>query len=319
MAGAVKVEYDDRGRRLSARDILMPEQAEIIANATERIIAGESLRSICMEMNGDGVPAPRGGRWNSAILRQLLLRPRNAGLQVHQKQIIGAGKWDTIISKDDYHRISAILTDPNRRTSPGGTVRNLLSGIALCGLCDSPVRVLVAHGKMKRAYVCQECFGVRRNQAALDSLITRLVTLRLAMPDAVAVLTPDYVDVRPVVAKLEALRARLDLAADDYADGVIDAPQLRRITAKLRPRIEALESQIRVPVSGPELADLATPDIGNRWDDIPLERRRQVIATLLTLRVLPARKKGRAKLDPNDLEIVWQHGAATQLSDRRLQ
>jgi len=38
------------------------------------------------------------------------------------------------------------------------------------------------------------------------------------------------------------LRARLDTAADDYADGKIDARQLERITARIRPALDAAEN-----------------------------------------------------------------------------
>lgn len=48
-------------------------------------------------------------------------------------------------------------------------------------------------------------------------------------------------------------------------DGTIDAQQLARITAKLRPQLDAAEQTARAYTSSPDLHDLATPDIAKRW------------------------------------------------------
>ena len=306
-----QITHDDRGRRLGAVDVVDEAAAAVIRRATVQVISGESLRSICQALNLAGTPAPRGGAWNSAILRQILRRPRNAGLQVHHGEVIGRGAWDALITEDMHTQIRAILDDPARRTTRGAPTRNLLSGIAQCGCCDATLRVLVAHGQSKRAYVCQKCFKVRRNQDRLDKLIVELVTRRLAMPDALAALSEGDTDTRPYVAEMKVLQARLETAADDYAEGIFTKAQVVRINAKLLPKIEALDAKIKATVAKPELTDLATTDIANRWVEVPLERQREVIKALLTVHVFPAKKKGRAALDPTDLSITWLRGEET--------
>jgi hypothetical protein len=162
---------------------------------------------------------------------------------------------------------------------------------------------------MKRRYGCPGCFKVTRNQAGVDAIVVELVTRRLAMPDAVAALVEEPDDIRPLLDALAAARARLDVAADSFADGTISASQLARISGKLRPQVDALERRVKSAVPKPELADLATADIAQRWESIPLERRRLVIQALMTVRINPAAKRGQAHVDPNDLEIEWQSPA----------
>jgi len=175
---------------------------------------------------------------------------------------------------------------------------------------------MVANGTRPKAYVCQECFKVRRKQEAVDKLIVDLVCARLAMPDAVAIFTPDNEDTKELLEEAGALRARLNIVADRFADDEIDAEQLSRITAKYRPRLAEVELLLRSARAMPDLADLATEDIASRWQDVPLERRRAVIDYLITVRILPVGKgsHGRAGFDPRGVSVEWKTipaGAAT--------
>lgn len=289
--------------RVQGRDVIDAGQARVIREATGRVLAGESLRSIYMDFNHRDIASPR-GRWDNIKLRQVLLRDRNAGLRRHQGKVIGKGDWDSILDTDTFDRLVAILTDPGRRTST--TARpgvNLLSGIAQCGLCETPVRVLVAHGSRPRAYVCPRCFGVRRKQGPVDDLITDLVLERLSLPDALHAFVP--VDSGQLVEEAQALRARLDLVADQYASDEIDSHQLTRISSRLRQRLAQLESSIRNTI-GPDLSDLATVDIRDRWDALPTERKRAVISQLVQIRILPIGKTGRAAFDPAGVAVAWR-------------
>lgn len=68
-----------------------------------------------------------------------------------------------------------------------------------------------------------------------------------------------------------ALRARLDTAADDYADGKIDARQLERITARIRPALDAAENRARVVDDYPLLEGLVRNDkAADVWAGLPL-------------------------------------------------
>ena len=142
-------------QRVNGQDVIDEPQAAVVLEATERLIAGESLRSIAADFDRRSVPTPNGRpSWHPVMLRQVVLRERNAGLRVHQKKVIGKGNWEPIVSEDLYQRLVAILKDPARRSTYSTRHKHLLSGIALCGLCGHSLRSLVAHGTLPSAYAC---------------------------------------------------------------------------------------------------------------------------------------------------------------------
>ena len=294
------------GRVIGSRDVIDGDAAAVIREATKRVIRGESLRSIATDLNTRGVPSPRGKRWDSVILRQVLLRERNAGRRVHRGEVVGKGTWEPIVSEDRFDTLRGILTDESRIRNHGVTVsKYLLSGLARCGRpgCDGRMRAIVHEPSRTDVYVCVRCHKVRRRRQPVDELVTAVTVARLAMPDVVAALAT-AVDTSELVERRDALRARLDLAADDYADGKIDNRQLQRITGKLAPQIAAAEAEIRAASSTPDLLDLARPDIAKLWAGVPLERRRAVIDTLMTVTIMPV--GSGARWDPSSVRIDWR-------------
>ncbi len=303
--------YDDQGRRLGSRDVLHPEQAEVIRACTSALLAGESLRAVTAGLNERGVLSLNGKPWGTTALRGVLLRERNIGQRVHQGQVVAQGDWEPVLDGDTYQRLVALLTDPSRRSSrPSSAIKYLLSGLARCGVCAGPMRVLTAgrDGRKSDTYVCQHGYHLRRSMDGLDALVTGLVTARLARPDAAALLSRgDDGQAQEAADKAAALRARLDTAADAYAEGTIDGAQLTRITAKLRPELEKWQQVAPASSSAPELLDLAGPDIAERWESLPLARKRGVIDLLLEISVLPAtRRGGHNVFDPDSVRITWK-------------
>jgi site-specific DNA recombinase len=288
---------------IGSRDVIDEAEAQVIRDATRQIIAGSSLRSVAAKLNAQGSVSPSGKPWGSTTLREVLARQRNAGRRVHRGEVVGAGVWESVVSGDDLDRLTAILRDPSRKPAHGVAAglavhaRYLLSGIARCGAtlkkgpgagetCGGVMRVLTSPSGLK-SYSCARCFGARRRVDLVDELVTRVVVGRLARPDALAAFADRSTDTVELVAHRDALAARLDTASDEYAAGTIDARQLARITARIRPQIDTLAEQIRAASAAPDLVDLARPDIGRVWDGLPLERRRAVINVLMSVTILP--------------------------------
>jgi site-specific DNA recombinase len=99
--------------RVDGKDILVLEQAALLREMTDRVIAGESIRSIMLDLQRRGVPTPNGlAKWHPVMVRQLILRERNAGLRIHQKKVIGKGDWEPIVSVETFERATAILRNP---------------------------------------------------------------------------------------------------------------------------------------------------------------------------------------------------------------
>jgi site-specific DNA recombinase len=310
--------------RVDGHETLNPTEAAIVREIAERLLSGESVKAVTNSLNARGVPPPydaarrraqaegkgqtfdgRNVAWSRVTVRHVALRERNAGIRVHQGREIGPGNWEPIFDADTLRRLQALLKDPARKVTTGNAYHYLLTGIAKCGKCGRGVRVLVypsRRGKpeKRRAYVCGHCHGISRNMESVDRMIIRLVTERLAKPDAKKIFNPEP---DPALeAKAESLRAQLDVAAHLFAAGDIDGQQLRLITADVRPQLEEVKDRLRPVIV--DLSDLATPDIAKRWDSIPLERQRAVVDLLYDITLLPRGKNAPRRFAPESVRAL---------------
>ncbi|MGI8680527.1 MAG: recombinase family protein [Mycobacteriales bacterium] len=293
--------------RVGGGEVVNPTEADVVVGIADRIIAGDSLRQITADLNAAGIPSPTGKPWGKNMVRHVVSRERNAGLRVHRGAVIGAGDWPPILDRSRWEQVRAVLTDPRRKTSTSSTAVHLLSGIARCGVCGGSIRAGL--NRAVPSYRCADHSCVSRNRADVDELVTRVVLERLARPDAAALLTPDRSgEVATARKEVAGLRARLDLAADAYADGDIDAQQLQRITAKLRPQLDAAEARGRAVDDAPLLTGLlGVDDVRAVWERLALTRRRAVVDLLLTVTIQRA-AQGARSFDPTAVQIEWRTG-----------
>jgi site-specific DNA recombinase len=305
------VEYDEHGRRLGSRDVIDPEQAEVIRETARRLLTGQSLRSVVKHLNDSGATSPGGKPWSSTTLRQVMLRDRNAGLRRHRGSVFGQGAWDPIYDEGTHQRVVALLTVPCRKTNKGGTIKHLLTGLARCGLCGGGMRATPAavhNGKhMPPRYQCRDCYRVARKQSSVDDVVVRIVVNRLSEPDALMALATGQPERAAELRRLiEEAGARLELAADDFADGALSGDQLRRITAKLRPQIEAWKAEQAACAPREGLLELVGPDAAELWAAAPLDVRRAVIDMLMTVTILPS-GSGQS-FDRDQIRVTWRDG-----------
>jgi len=289
-------------------------EAVLLRAACDQVLAGDSLGSIMRDWDARGVLTARGNRWNRTSLRQLLLRPRNAGLREHRGQVVGLAAWPPIVDREVWEAVTAVLTDGARTPSIGNARKRLLAGLARCGACGEPMRSGTANGGTP-IYRCAASFTperpgphAARNVTPVDELVTRAVIARLSQPDALDLLTPDNrAEAKAVSTELRAVRVRLDQAAASFADGDITAEQLSTITRRLRGRLLDLERQQAVLMRGSALAGLAGANVADRWDRLELARKRAVIDLLLQVRIRPSGRRGR-EFRPELVEIIWRGG-----------
>ena len=299
-----------------------PREAEIIAEATGAIVRGESLRSVVRAVNATGLRTTFGRLdWDAISFRDVLLRPRNAGIRTYNGEEVGPACWPAIVDRDEWEAMVAVLTDPRRKTTTGNRVRWLGSGLYLCGVCGRPsLRVSTAGGGSRSstrrppAYRCREPGPghVVRAAAPLDELVVGTLLARLARPDARDLLAPPgpVVDVAALRGEADVLRTRLDALAVKYADGAVTASQLQAGTDRLRARLTAVESAIAdAVVPSPLDGIVSTPDPAAVWSELDLPRRRGILDALLTVTVLPAprgRRPDGGYFDPETVRLAWK-------------
>jgi hypothetical protein len=232
---------------------------------------------------------------------------RNAGLAVYQGEPVADGDWPPIVDRDILDGVRAVLTQSGRRI--GGTSsgrKHLLSGIALCGKCGKTMGSATGQ-QQRRVYVCKHCFGVTRDMARVDDLITELVVGRLSAPDAADMLIAEKrVDINELRDQAAALRARQDQAAALFADGAITASQLKTSTAKLSKTLAAVESKM-LDANKTHVFDglIGTRDPQTVWDGLTLDRRRAIIDVMMTITIAPA-VRGARGFDPEQVQVSWR-------------
>lgn len=130
------------------RVTILEEEAAVIRGCATRVLANESLASVCRDLLARGITGTGGRSSKVTTLRAMLMSARISGRREHKSrgsgdpkkpgpgEIVADAVWPAIISATDSDRLRALFSDKSRRTSQPGTGQTyLLSGILRCGLC----------------------------------------------------------------------------------------------------------------------------------------------------------------------------------------
>ena len=136
----------------SDRRTIRPGEAAVIRETATRLLAGESVRSICTALNERGERTVTGGEWTQQTLRRMLFSARISGQREHRGVIVGPAEWPGILTPADTERIRALFGDPARRTNKTAR-RYLLARLLRCGRCGATL-VSRPTATGTRRYVC---------------------------------------------------------------------------------------------------------------------------------------------------------------------
>jgi site-specific DNA recombinase len=280
---------------------IVESEAAEIRKAADAALSGASLASITADLNARGVPTSLGGRWNIKTVKQVILNPRVAGRVVYRGEDMGT-QGPAILDADTYDRLRALLTDPRRKNAPSTAVKYLLSGLAKCGRDDTTM-LATTNAQRQLVYRCLKCYATR-NLERVDEVVRAAVVARLSRPDAAALLSPE-VDVTALRSKVTELRDRRDGLAALLADGLLTPDAVRTQAKRLADQIGDLERQIDAATGSSPLAPLVdSENVATTFDGLPVKTRREVVRTLLDVRILPAGKGIR--FTPEQVELTWK-------------
>ncbi|MFI5259498.1 MAG: recombinase family protein [Candidatus Limnocylindrales bacterium] len=300
---------------------IVPHEATLIREAADAILdEGRSLRSIALDWQARGVVSPTGKSWQPGPIRKMLCSAQLAGLRERHvdrdPKLRGARRGETALSdvnvpailpRGRWSALSAILSDPARRTSPSNVRRNLLVGFLLCGRCGARMAGRPRSDGVRR-YVCREremggCGGIAilaepleaevlgRIFAALDSPAMREALVKMAGWNEAA---PDPLGER---AETEARMAEM---AGDYAAGSITRAEWQSARGRLAERLAALapvtvRPSVRLPA-----------DVAGAWADLDLEGRRRIVAFAVESITIGVATGQRNVFDPDRVAIKWR-------------
>ncbi|MFD8640812.1 recombinase family protein [Streptomyces zaomyceticus] len=298
-------------------NMAVPEEAAAIEQGHEMLLAGQSLKSWIRWLADKGFLTPRGNPIGHVEGRDMLLRPRNAGIAVYKGEEVGTGLWEPLVPVEKHRAVVAILMDPNRRTSPGSTPKWLGSLIYRCGIgtCTETTRVTKAGGSKRPGYRCPSNHGGARRADKVDEYVTDLIIERLSRPDASDLLLPGPgdLDVAALQKESEEIRRRLTDLAALFGAGQISMVQFTEGSDVARAQLEGVNQQLaRAATRDPLVSLVGVPDVRKAWKAMDLEQQRSVLRTLLEVTIRPARP-GRmpdgSYFDYQAIEVRWKRGA----------
>jgi site-specific DNA recombinase len=294
-------------------------EAELIVKGCADLIDGASLYGIAQEWNRLGVKTVKGGEWNGSTVRQVLSRPRNAGLAVYDvhgkvksgsniKERIEAsileGKetaWPAIISRDTLDAVLGILSDPKRHSGKSRARVHLMSGLAFCGNCGKKMSTgtrTTKSGSKRNVYVCKNCLKIVRSVEPVDAYVVDVITGWLARPDAAEIFAPKSIDTKALSVEVAKLRALIAAAERDYDEGLIDGRRLKGRRDALLPKLDSIERELVGASTSNRLAGLVgNPQAREVFDGLSLDRQRAVVDAVVNVTILPTTGKGGA-FDP---------------------
>jgi DNA invertase Pin-like site-specific DNA recombinase len=301
------------------RIAIVGAEAENICEAARRVLAGEGVLTVVRDWKRRGIPSTTGGKWTVTTLRRVLMSPElsgrrsvratGPGAQGTGRVITADGRWEPILDVDTSDRLRAKLGDPARRTNRGGRPAGYLltGGIAVCGICGSPMRAQRHHGR--RSMICSaEHYGrVRIGADPVEADVAAAVIV-VADGGALAALLKRRANPE-LTRRLAGVEARVLELSDMYGSGELTREQFKRQNERLLADRDALAKRVDAERRVEGLDGLTDP-LRDAWPTLALVRQRAVVKALVeSVTIAPARAHG-GRYDRDRLTITWKRAGS---------
>lgn len=294
---------------------LVQHEADEVAWAYRHVADGGTLESVVRRWRETMGTGPQGGEITGIQVRDVLLRPLNAGLAFYKGEEVGRTVLPVLIDEPTWRIVRAILMDPSRRTTKGRPAVTLLAGVIKCTKCGRSLagagRDYGGTGKGRRErvriYRCREGhFSKKRDR--MDAAISELVLTWLeGHADKLTKPAPKSASkaASKAVQDAEQHRKRLDDLAVLLANGDLTAADYAAATREVRNRLAAVEQRLDRSSARPETVRMIrTGDIRSAWEQADTDTRRAVIKELIERIDVHFVKPGPFTMD--GVEVQWR-------------
>jgi DNA invertase Pin-like site-specific DNA recombinase len=261
-----------------------PETYALARRIAEEALGGASPYLIAKALNGEGIPAPRGGQWRSSSIRELLKAPGFAGLQ-SLRQKTASGGWanvadvylngdglpvrvgEGVITEAERARILALHDERRgergrgRRGALDGGRATLLRGLVRCSTCERLARV-TGNRAGHRSYTCNSramgttCDGFTAPEHGTDEAVVDAFLRRLAIDPEDEAEDPHRVELLAEVARRWA--ARVD------PEAVTERNRLAEVLARFEADLQRVVDLAAAGILTPEEAGQRLPPLRAR-------------------------------------------------------
>lgn len=291
-----------------------PVEAPAIADAINRVLAGESLRSIWTKWNERGLLTSTGKKWDGTRFKQMLERPRNAGLigtrhEKHGKppRIVGPAVWKPIVDRDVWEAFVALIDNPARVIHHGNTSLRLLGSFLFNCECGQKVKSGGNSVSGKPRYTCRTESHMRRLAEPVDKVVLTMME-GIIVAKGVSLIRPTE-DLAPLRKQLARLNRKAEEIASTFADpeSEMTSTQFKIANEPLQRKIREAEAELGRKQAGSAfagVADAADPVAAFRAQGV--DRQRVMIDALMTVtlrRAPKGRQRGGFYFDPESVLI----------------
>ena len=304
---------------------LREDEAKVVEWMVRRVLAGETMNGVAQELNERGIPTATGKKWHHTLIRQILTKPRIAGIRSHNG-VTYQGTFPGIITVEEWELLQLALSKL-RRSHPGGVQdgrKYLLTGLAYCGNCGQPM-IGGAHRSnrephpkpryrcMARPGIRQGC-NVQRLAEPVDILVTESVLYALDTADLSKLLQQDAKqEAKPLLRQYQKLQRRKRDLVDDYASGLLTRAELSQAKMTVERQIEQIQAHLAQlqPDHALELGP-AGQTIREIWGNGSLAWRRTILGLVIERIVIkPVGSTYTSfhgyRFSPDSVEILWKH------------
>ncbi|MEO3978842.1 recombinase family protein [Streptomyces sp. CAU 1734] len=332
--GQTRIKVDRRTGKESVVPVLdfdktVPEETKILADVSERLLAGMTKKAAVQWMN-QRCRTTSGGLWIEATLTRLLEAPRTAGL-VERDGVYFKAVWEGPLSVEAWEDLKALFA-ASRQANPyrGRTRRHLLPGVAECSSCHVPdpqgkiparcwIDVKICphpHRTVKskpsgtgasksQIYFCPQC-GRARNEPYTDEYVVGHVLRLLNDPRLLSELQSPSAGGGPgpaeEIVQLEQRRARLAKQVEDAADDPdVDPFLAMKAISGFDRKIAGLRATLATTAQD-RLILRAVGYSREQWEAEPIEVRSDIVGALFRVAIKGVTRMGKG-FDPSSVEV----------------
>ncbi|MCC3291252.1 recombinase family protein [Arthrobacter sp. zg-Y1110] len=310
-----------------------PVQAPVVQEAAKLIISGHSFYAVAKSFNERGFEPRRPKRkeyrkdhgWTPPAVKQMLTMPAYAGKRQHRGEIISDAIWPALIEFEEWKRLQMIMSPPDRKRTNDWPATHLLSGIAACGICGTPLRIGKQNAGRRKddngvalpkpvdvlgkeqpypfyyTYICpgvpgklgpsgKTGFHVAMRETHLDQVATELALTRLEKPEFLVEVGQrgegNNAERRILLEKIAGYQGYLDRLREEAAEKLRFDILLDQ-EERIGPKIRAAQERLeKLSELDPLVLRLLSEGaIRTTWEKMELAEKRRAIRAIMTLRV----------------------------------
>jgi site-specific DNA recombinase len=273
----------------------------VIRELADRVLSGDSSRSIARDLNERALPRPYGGAWTAPEVRDILTRPTYIGRRTHNGLDVAQGVWPAILELETFEDLGRVFKVRRAQRGSWSTkAKYLLTGSIFCGAEGSRM-----HGEQSRTalptdkrppmgYRCAVCRKTR-NIYDLDNYVTSVVNVLLSDPDALRIFlgATESTEVADLGTKLEALRKELEEAEIDLGNDEISAKAFTIIERRIDADRVRLGGDVQTRTERHGTYEKIIASGITSLDQLPFDKQRSMIHNICRVVVRPTEKRGK--------------------------